>query len=135
MRLACLSVRQPYASAILTGQKREEFRSWPTRHRGPLAVHAGRTLELDAFGDFPNFRPGRVVRGAVLGLVEVVGCEPDGGGRFAWVLARPRWLARPFPLAGRLGLFGVELPAELLVEIDADRRGHAPTVEVALPGR
>jgi hypothetical protein len=36
-----LTVWQPWASAIAEGIKTIETRSWSTRHRGPLAIHAG----------------------------------------------------------------------------------------------
>lgn len=36
-----LTVRQPWAQLLATGAKRYETRSVPTRHRGPIAIHAG----------------------------------------------------------------------------------------------
>src|SRR5262245_28147531 len=102
MRLMCLSVRQPYASAILTGQKVEEHRSWRTNHRGPLAIHASNTLaRVASFSDYPNFHPRRVKRGMLLGLVDVLDCvemaDLDEEGNyvtcFAWLLKSPRWLS------------------------------------------
>lgn len=42
-----LSIWQPWASMITIGRKTIETRSWPTRHRGPLAIHAARRLEGD----------------------------------------------------------------------------------------
>ena len=35
---------------------------------------------------------------------------------FAWQLERPRLLLRPMPMKGRLGLFEIEIPDELLPE-------------------
>lgn len=37
-----LTIRQPWASLIAAGVKTIETRSWSTRYRGPLAIHAGR---------------------------------------------------------------------------------------------
>jgi len=37
-----LSIWQPWASLIAVGAKRFETRSWPTRYRGPIAIHAAR---------------------------------------------------------------------------------------------
>lgn len=43
-----LSLWQPWASAIVAGKKSIETRSWSTRHRGPLAIHAARkVVDLD----------------------------------------------------------------------------------------
>jgi len=40
-----VSLHQPWATMIAIGRKTFETRSWPTRHRGPLAIHAARRLE------------------------------------------------------------------------------------------
>jgi hypothetical protein len=37
-----LSIKQPWASFIAHGHKRVETRSWRTRHRGPITIHASR---------------------------------------------------------------------------------------------
>ena len=36
-----LTIRQPWASLLALGYKRTETRSWDTRVRGPVAIHAG----------------------------------------------------------------------------------------------
>lgn len=38
--MKALSLHQPYASAITLGLKRYETRSWFTKYRGPLVIHA-----------------------------------------------------------------------------------------------
>jgi hypothetical protein len=38
----CLTVRQPHAQLIVLGPKRIETRSWATKYRGPLVIHAGK---------------------------------------------------------------------------------------------
>lgn len=43
--MKAISLWQPWASAIALGLKRVETRSWPTKHRGPIAIHAARTKE------------------------------------------------------------------------------------------
>jgi hypothetical protein len=43
-----LTVRQPWASLIVTGAKDVENRSWPTSYRGTLLIHAGVRLALSA---------------------------------------------------------------------------------------
>jgi hypothetical protein len=40
-----LTICQPYAELIARGQKRVENREWPTRYRGPLLIHAGKSRE------------------------------------------------------------------------------------------
>lgn len=43
-----LSIRQPWASLIVRGIKDIENRSWPTKFRGPFAVHASKTFDRQA---------------------------------------------------------------------------------------
>lgn len=40
--MKALTIHQPWASLIAAGVKTIETRSWSTRHRGPLAIHAGK---------------------------------------------------------------------------------------------
>lgn len=40
--MKALTIRQPWASLIAAGVKTIETRSWSTRYRGPLAIHAGK---------------------------------------------------------------------------------------------
>lgn len=48
-----LTVRQPYATMICKGLKSIEFRTWSTKHRGRLYIHASRQEDLDIFGFSP----------------------------------------------------------------------------------
>lgn len=38
--MKALTIWQPWASLIATGEKIYETRSWPTKYRGPIAIHA-----------------------------------------------------------------------------------------------
>ena len=42
--MKALTIRQPWASLIAAGVKTIETRSWSTKYRGPLAIHAGLSL-------------------------------------------------------------------------------------------
>jgi activating signal cointegrator 1 len=42
-----ISLLQPWASAIAAGIKTVETRSWGTSVRGPLAIHASKTMKQD----------------------------------------------------------------------------------------
>src|SRR5205807_606340 len=95
--IRALSVRQPFASAILAGQKTEEYRTWSTTHRGLLAIHAS--------GPPVDGLP----VGVILGTVELVGCLEDVYEQFVLLLANPCPLARPVPAPGRLGLWWFDL--------------------------
>lgn len=40
--IMCISLWQPYATLMACGAKSMETRSWSTRYRGPLAIHAAK---------------------------------------------------------------------------------------------
>jgi hypothetical protein len=75
-----ISIKQPWAWAIIEGLKRVENRSWPTNYRGPLLIHAGLNedhlgwLALDRMGiEFPD----EVERGGIIGMVDLIDCVRD----------------------------------------------------------
>jgi hypothetical protein len=112
-----LTVLQPWAWAIVHGTKRVENRSWFTRYRGPLLIHAGKGRQclgdaLDLLADAPP--PARLAFGAAVGVAELIGCirvedhdpaDPWAFGPWCWLLRDPRPLAEPVPMRGSLGLF------------------------------
>jgi hypothetical protein len=112
---SALTIRQPWASLIIEGQKNIENRSRPTEHRGLLVIHAGLATvaeALDRYGHLlkdPDDLPG----GAILGAVEITDCVENARSRWAepgyfhWRLADPRPLRRPIPAKGSLGLWRV----------------------------
>jgi activating signal cointegrator 1 len=44
-----LTLTQPWAQLVACGAKRIETRDWGTSFRGPLAIHAAKTLNKDTF--------------------------------------------------------------------------------------
>ena len=43
-----LTIKQPWATLIMQGNKRFEFRSWQTKYRGELLIHAGKGIDKEA---------------------------------------------------------------------------------------
>lgn len=63
--MKALTLTQPWASLVVLGVKRIETRSWSTKYRGPLAIHAGaRQVHHGKY-----FMLGRIARTA--GLIDV----------------------------------------------------------------
>lgn len=48
--MKAITIREPWASLLATGHKHYETRSWATKYRGPIAIHAGKQLD-NAFKD------------------------------------------------------------------------------------
>ncbi|APW38997.1 hypothetical protein RD110_18765 [Rhodoferax koreense] len=122
--MKALSVRQPWAWLIVNGYKPVENRTWETLYRGPVLMHASKTMTAADFEACQIFlasdpltrhlvdvlpQPLYLPRGGIVGRADVVACQrahesPFFVGPFGHVLANARPL--PFtPLTGRLGYF------------------------------
>ena len=122
--IKALTLWQPYAQAVAVGLKCFETRSWPTRYRGPLAIHAAakkvpaaylKLAEKYSFACLPL--------SVVVAVVELADCiqmtpefirqqtrqELEWGdwqpGRWAWKLQNVRMLATSVPAKGLQGLW------------------------------
>lgn len=128
--MKALTLTQPWAQLVALGHKSIETRSWSTKYRGPLAIHAARgfpraarelAAEERAIGRLSRDRLplGGIV--AIAWLVDVKRVEEAqptplerhlgdySPGRYAWILDRDRLrvLAAPLEWTGRLGLWDV----------------------------
>ncbi len=116
-----LTVRQPWAAAILWGGKDTENRMWRTSHRGRLLIHAG--TRADPWSDSPQAaviaaipEELRALRGVILGEVTLVDCirgstSPWAAGRdnrWRWLLADPVPWDVPVPATGQRRLWPFE---------------------------
>jgi hypothetical protein len=95
-----LSIRQPWASLITHGLKDVENRTWSTKYRGLVLIHASQNEDKISsdelqrrFGvNAPKLRP----TGGVIGVVDIVDCVDHhdskwfDGDRFGFVLKNPR---------------------------------------------
>ena len=68
-----LTIREPWASLIINGYKKYEFRSWKTNYRGKLLIHAGIGIDKDMLGRFKDYNL-EYVKGAIIGECEIVDC-------------------------------------------------------------
>lgn len=46
-----LTIKTTMATLIMQGYKRFEFRSWQTKYRGDLLIHAGKGIDKEAIKD------------------------------------------------------------------------------------
>ena len=78
-KMKALTIKQPYATAIAVGIKQFETRSWETKYRGEIAIHAGKSGEMlkheacspeqlgvESYEDLPY--------GAIVATAELIGC-------------------------------------------------------------
>lgn len=122
--MKALSIRQPWAELIVQGRKTIELRTWQTHYRGRIAIHASQTVREEACIAY-GLDPARVIRGALVGTVELVGISALDhaawealrdqhlslrnfpGPMFGWRLENPQRLPQPIPMRGRMSLFNV----------------------------
>lgn len=72
--MKALTIKQPWATLIMQGDKRFEFRSWQTKYRGELLIHAGKTIDKEAMERLKKYLPEIIPTGAILGKVNIVDC-------------------------------------------------------------
>ena len=106
--MKALSIRQPWANLIATGEKTIETRTWSTAYRGPLLIVSSRS---------PKIEPA----GFAIAIADLADCramtrEDERAARcslypnaFSWLLRNIRKI-HPFPVRGKLGLYEVEVP-------------------------
>lgn len=112
-----LTVKKPWAAAIMLLGKDVENRTWKTDYRGRILIHSSRAQDGGAyngsFGDrFNNADFIRSLRhGFILGSVELFDCVPDAESEWAekglwhWRVKDPVVFKEPIPAAGSLGLW------------------------------
>lgn len=77
--LVAISVKQPWAALIVAGLKSIEVRTWPTRRRGPVLIHASKIADDRPEGWLRVATPELVeaarLRGGVVGVADLGACR------------------------------------------------------------
>ncbi|MDO4283414.1 MAG: ASCH domain-containing protein [Clostridia bacterium] len=119
-----LTIKQPWATLIMSGLKRFEFRSWKTNYRGELLIHAGKSIDKEAMKRLAIYLPENLPIGKIIGKVSMVDCilldknlkeellkeNPDiyknsQIGEFAWQVENIEAFDYPIEINGKLGLW------------------------------
>lgn len=135
--LKALSIRQPWAWLIVHGYKDIENRSWPTRFRGSVLIHAGKRFDQN-FDDAEDWawygveKPDHLDFGGIVGEALIVDCVSAYSsqwftGPYGFVLREEHPL--PFrPCRGLLGFFTPDFTqAEAVVraKLGAEQRARS----------
>ena len=122
--MKALTIKQPWASLIIEGYKKYEFRSWKTNYRGKILIHAGLSLEKEMQERFKEYNL-EYKLGYVIGEADLVDCilvdeelnqklreiNPLVYGRsnhvetYGWKLQNIKKYDNPIPCKGQLGLW------------------------------
>lgn len=124
-RYYALSVKQPWAYLVTTGQKTIELRTWATNFRGLLVIHASRTIDEPALRYF-DLQDSALTTGHLIGAVmlldvremsaddlrqnrwnhRVVG--PFNSSLFGFFLRAEYVFSEPVPIRGQISIFQIE---------------------------
>jgi hypothetical protein len=131
--IKALTVCQPYAEMLALGPdvKPAENRTWPTRYRGWLAIHAGKSRTWLDEGDLDRYPD--MTFGAIVMVGRLVGSpafdrlsewhpewlpvreHPETGGPYCWIITDRCRLERPIPCRGAQGLWIV--PNDVVAQV------------------
>lgn len=122
-----LTVKQPFASLIAQGYKKYEFRSWKTKYRGELYIHAGNGIDknrMEMVKDYNLNYP----NGYIIAKVNLVDCTlvdekmnevlrksnpnvytHDYTGYYAWKLEDVKILDEPIKVSGKLSVWNYDM--------------------------
>lgn len=112
--MKALTVKQPWASLIASGQKTIETRTWATNYRGDLLIVSAARPKIEPAG----------FAVAVVSLVdcrpmtkedETAACTPVYPKAHAWIFANTRKIA-PFPARGARRVYDVPVREDQLLK-------------------
>lgn len=133
--MKALSLKQPYASLVVTGAKKIELRNWKTNHRGEFLVHASKVPIKSDFSEFlleKNLMPlGAIVGKASLYHVKKYSSVFDWtsdikyhlagpefqSSSYGFILTNPVKFKEPIPCEGALNFWDVPEPIMKQVEL------------------
>ena len=129
-----LTIKQPWATLIMQGDKRFEFRSWQTKSRGDLLIHAGKGIDKNAMKRLAKYLPDEIPLGKILGKVTLVDCirmcpefkemllkensdiytKSSFSENFGWQVENVQVFDEPIEAKGHLSLWEYELDGKIL---------------------
>lgn len=122
--MKAITIKQPWASLIVSGLKDVENRTWKTNFRGRVLIHAGKARDKSfgmpkkLFADnkvYSIINSKQLPQGAIIGSVEIVDCVKNHPslwaveGEWNWVLASPILFDKPIEdVKGKLSFWKYE---------------------------
>ena len=126
-----LTIKEPWATLIIEGYKKYEFRSWKTKYRGNILIHAGMSIEKDMLERFKEYNLD-YSKGAIIGEAEIVDCilvdeefneklrkinktvygKSNHVETYAWKLENVIKYEKPIYIKGQLGLWNYNFENE-----------------------
>ena len=124
-----LTIKQPWATLIMQRYKRFEFRSWQTKYRGDLLIHAGKGIDKEAIKRLKKYLPKELPLEKILGKVTLVDCvkmspefkamllkenkdiytDSSFKENYGWQLEKVEVFDEPIEAKGKLSLWGYNI--------------------------
>ncbi|MDD3187466.1 MAG: ASCH domain-containing protein [Bacilli bacterium] len=125
--MKALTIKEPWASLIIMGYKKYEFRTWKTKYRGKILIHTSQNFEKGYVKTFEKYnlklKSGYIIGEAVLTDCILVDKEmndklvkedifvygnSDHTGIYAWKLENVITYNQPTKAKGKLGIWNYE---------------------------
>lgn len=68
-----ITIKQPWATLIAEGYKEYEFRTWKTKYRGEILIHAGKGIDKDAMKKYEHLNL-EYPAGCIIAKVNLTDC-------------------------------------------------------------
>lgn len=136
--MKAITIKQPWASLIITGIKDIENRTWKTNYRGRVLIHSAKlpdkmkfefagqaTVKEIQLSSVLNDADEKDLYECIIGSVEIVDCvmnhpsiwaektspalEMGGISIYNWVLANPIIFPEPIPAKGKLSFWELDI--------------------------
>ena len=122
--MKALTIKEPWATLIVEGYKKYEFRTWKTNYRGKILIHAGKSIEKDQLKKFEPYHL-NYANGEIIGEAYITECiKVDESfnkelikenelvygntghiANYAWKLENIKKYKEKIPCNGKLGLW------------------------------
>lgn len=124
-----ITIKQPFATLIAKGYKEYEFRTWRTKYRGSILIHAGKGVDKKAMEKFKHLNLDYPT-GCIIAKAKLVDCiyvdkmiikklKEEDSLVYENIIKHPEWNGfgfkledivevKPIPINGKLSLWDYE---------------------------
>lgn len=127
-----ITIKQPFATLIAEGLKEYEFRTWRTKYRGEILIHAGKSIDKKAMQKFEHLNL-NYPTGCIIAKATLIDCIQIGDTEreilnqknplvYSGVIKHPEWKGYGFKLENIKKIENININGKLsLWDYDYDR--------------
>ena len=112
--MKAITIKQPWATLIMSGVKRFEFRSWKTNFRGDVLIHAGKGIDKEAVERLAKYLPDELPMGKILGKVTITDCVSFSR-NFGFQMENVVPFKKQIDAKGQLGFWNIDIDEKELI--------------------